>query len=297
MRGGVPAAGAAVVAAAALAVPGGAGTSSAWQYEAIGESGVAASALRSAATIRLAVIDTGANVSLPDLAARHPLTWDVRARRTNVRDVNGHGTFVASLAAGASGAAQLMIIKAGSASGAFTDAAESAAIHYAVDHGAKIINLSVGGAGTSSTERAAVRYAVAHGVLLVAPVGNGFGTAPMYPAALLGSTGLAVAASTATGAHAVFSNTGAGVAITAPGEHVLGDLVGGLHGYESGTSFAAPLVAGAAALVWGANPRLEARAVVAIIEQTASGAGTWTSELGYGVVNVAAAVARAIALR
>ncbi|HET8894098.1 MAG TPA: S8 family serine peptidase [Gaiellaceae bacterium] len=297
MRVGVPALAAAVVAAAALAVPGGAGTSSAWQYEAIGESGVPASVLRSAAVIRLAVVDTGADVSLPDLAARHPLTWDVHTRRSDVRDVNGHGTFVASLAAGASGAARLLIVKAGSASGAFTDGAESAAIHYAVNHGAKIINLSVGGAGTSSVERAAVAYAIARGVLLVAPVGNGFGTTPMYPAALLGNAGLAVAASTETGAHALFSNTGAGVAITAPGEHVLGDLVGGLHGYESGTSFAAPLVAGAAALVWGVNPRLTARDVVAIIEETASGSGAWTPELGYGVVNVAAAVARAQALR
>ena len=287
----------ALAAALLFAVPGGAGTSRAWQYEAIGEAGVPLSILRAAADIRLAVVDTGADITVPDLASRHPLTWDVRARRSDVRDVNGHGTFVASLVAGASGAARLMIVKAGSASGAFTDAAESAAIHYAVDHGAKIINLSVGGVNTSPTERAAVAYAIKHGALLVAPVGNGFGAAPMYPAALLGNAGLAVAASTETGAHALFSNAGIGVAIAAPGEHVLGDLLGGLHGYDSGTSFAAPLVAGAAALVWGANPRLKARDVVAIIEQTASGEGTWTPELGYGVVDVAAAVARAQALR
>jgi len=293
MRAGIPVVGAAVLSAAALAIPSSAGTTLAWQYEAIGESGVPVSVLRSAARIRLAVVDTGADVSAPDLATRHPLTYDVRTRRHDVRDANGHGTFVASLAAGASGAAQLLVIKAGSASGAFTDASESDAIHYAVDHGARIVNLSVGGAETSPTERAAVAYAVAHGVLLVAPVGNGFGARPMYPAALLGDAGLAVAASTATGAHAAFSNTGVGVSVTAPGEHVLGDVRGRARGYESGTSFAAPLVAGAAALVWGANPKLTARAVVAILEQTASGDGKWTPELGYGVIDVAAAVARA----
>lgn len=297
MRVGIPAVGAAVVGAAALALPVGAGTSSAWQYEAIGESGIPGSVLRSAAAIRLAVVDTGADVTVPDLAARHPLTWDVHTHRTGVSDVNGHGTFVASLAAGASGAARLIIVKAGSASGAFTDSAESAAIHYAVDHGARIVNLSVGGLDTSAIERAAVKYAIRHGVLLVAPVGNGFGSTPMYPAALLGTGGLAVAASTETGAHALFSNAGVGVAIAAPGEHVLGDLLGGLHGYDSGTSFAAPLVAGAAALVWGANPRLSARDVVAIIEQTASGGGAWTPDLGYGVIDVTAAVARAQELR
>lgn len=293
-RAGIPVVGAAVFAAAALAFPGGASsTPAAWQYAAIGETAVPLSVLRSAASIRLAVIDTGADLSAPALASRHPLTYDVRTRRPNVRDVNGHGTFVASLAAGASGDARLLIVKAGSSSGAFTDTYEAAAIRYAVDHGARIVNLSVGGLKTSRIERAAVEYAIKRGVLLVAPVGNGYGTAPMYPAALFGSAGLAVAASTESGAHAAFSNSGAWVSVTAPGENVFG----GALGYESGTSLASPLVAGAAALVWGANPRLTARQVVRILEQTASGAGTRTSELGFGVIDTAAAVAAAAALR
>ena len=70
----------------------------------------------------------------------------------------------------------------------------------------------------------------------------------------------------------------------------------GLYGYASGTSFAAPEVAGAAALVWAANPSLTAREVAQILKETASGHGTWTPELGYGVIDVAAAVARAQAL-
>ena len=296
-RVGIPIVSAAVIAAAALAVPSSAGITLAWQYEAIGEGSVPPAVLRSAARVRLAIVDTGADMSAPDLAARHPLTYDVHTRRSGISDANGHGTFVASLAAGSSGAARLLIIKAGSASGAFTDAAESAAIHYAVDHGARIVNISVGGAATSSTERAAIAYAIAHGVLLVAPVGNGFGATPMYPAALLGNAGLAVAASTSAGGHAAFSNTGIGVSVTAPGENVLGDVPGRPRRYESGTSFASPLVAGAAALVWGANPALSAREVVRILYQTASGAGTWTPELGYGVIDVAAAVARALTTR
>ncbi|HZC31422.1 MAG TPA: S8 family serine peptidase, partial [Gaiellaceae bacterium] len=64
-------------------------------------------------------------------------------------------------------------------------------------------------------------------------------------------------------------------------------------GYASGTSFAAPLAAGAAALVWGVNPALTARQVVRIIESTASGHGARSDELGYGVIDVAAAVAAA----
>jgi serine protease len=67
----------------------------------------------------------------------------------------------------------------------------------------------------------------------------------------------------------------------------------GLYGYGSGTSFAAPQVSGAAALVWAANPALSASQVAEILKETASGEGRWTPSLGYGVIDVAAAVARA----
>jgi len=67
----------------------------------------------------------------------------------------------------------------------------------------------------------------------------------------------------------------------------------GLYGFASGTSFATPEVAGAAALVWSANPSLDAAAVAQILKQTASGLGTWSPELGFGVIDVAAAVAHA----
>jgi hypothetical protein len=67
----------------------------------------------------------------------------------------------------------------------------------------------------------------------------------------------------------------------------------GVYGFGSGTSFSTPEVAGAAALVWAANRSLRAPAVAEILKQTASGRGSWTPELGYGVIDVAAAVARA----
>ena len=268
MRAVITVVGAVAVAAAALALPG-------------------TAAVRETTLVELAVIDTGADLSSPALRGRHPLTYDVLTHRTNVQDVNGHGTLVASIAAAASGDARLLIIKAGSSSGAFSDANEATAIRYAVDHGAKVINVSIGGPTTSRTERSAVAYAIAHGVLLVAPAGNGYGTTATYPAALLGNAGLAVAASTQSGAHAAFSNSGPWVSIAAPGEN----------GSASGTSLAAPLVAGAAALVWSVRPSLTARQVVSILEETASGDGMWSPELGWGVVDVAAALARAHEVR
>jgi thermitase len=232
--------------------------------------------------LTIAVVDTGANVRVPAIAAARPLTYDVRTRARDVRDLNGHGTVVASIAARSSGGARLLVIRAGSSSGAFSDANEAAAIRYAVDRGARIINLSLGGPRTSTAERAAVRYAVAHGVLIVAAAGDDYANRPEYPAALLGADGLAVAAVTSDGTRALFSNTGPWVSVAALGEH--------------GTSFAAPLVSGAAALVWAANPRLTARQVVGLLQETASGRGVRNQELGFGVIDVVAAVERARSL-
>jgi subtilisin family serine protease len=301
-----------------------------WQARTTHADAVPPAVLRAASSLQIAVIDTGADLSAPDLAAKAPQTYNTRTGGTNVRDANGHGTFVASIAAGsvtngdgiagAGGDAQLLIVKAGSARGTFTDFDEAAAVMYAVDHGAKIINLSVGGTTTSTTEQQAIRYAVEHGVLVVAAVGNEYasGNPVEYPAALLqpvgsngvGGSGLAVTASSASGVRASFANAGSWVSLAAPGENVFGAVSqnssptayprsllpgaqSGLYGYASGTSFAAPQVAGAAALVWAANPQLTAPEVAQILKETATGAGRWTPDLGFGVIDVAAAVARA----
>lgn len=310
-------------------VPGGGGSLQ-WQYEAVGADRVPAEVAAAAAGVTIAVIDTGADVGAPDLAAKAPLTRSVRGNGgVEVTDVNGHGTFVAALAAGAgsngegvagvAGEAKLMVVQAGGPTGSFTDVDEAAAIVYAVDHGAKILNLSLGGPTTSATERRAIEYAVSRDVLLVAAVGNGYanGNPVEYPAALLqpvgsrgaGGRGLAVGASTRSGTRAAFSATGTHLSLLAPGEGVFSAVsstsprtryprtplpgsTAGLYGFGSGTSFAAPQVAGAAALVWAANPRLRAHEVAAVIEATASGGGTWQPGTGFGVLDVAAAVAR-----
>ncbi|HEY2374227.1 MAG TPA: S8 family serine peptidase [Gaiellaceae bacterium] len=236
-------------------------------------------ALAFAQPVTVAVVDTGANIRAPVIAAKHPVTYDVRTHSRDVADSNGHGTQVASIIARDSGSARLLVIRAGSSSGAFTDANEATGIRYAVDHGAHIINLSLGGPRTSAVERAAVRYAAAHGVLVIAAAGDDYANRPEYPAALLGTGGLAVAAVADNGSPALFSNTGPWVSIAALG--------------ADGTSFAAPRVAAAAARVWQLNPRLTARQVVQILEQTASGNGTRNDELGFGVVDVARALGAA----
>jgi len=302
-----------------------------WQWAATRANAVPSSVLRAAHAITIAVVDTGADFSAPDLRAKAPSSYSVVNGTANVRDRNGHGTFVSSIAAGSvsngegvagfGGDARLLVVQAGGADGSFTDVDEAAAVVYAVDHGAKIVNLSLGGVESSATERRAVEYAASHGVLLVAAVGNEYeeGNPLEYPAALLqppgsqgdGGVGLAVGASTQRGTRASFSNTGSHVSLAAPGEEVLGALSSyslasyyprfalpgsgsGLYGYASGTSFASPQVAGAAALVWAAKPTATATEVAQILKQTSSGRGRWNSALGYGVIDVAAAVSTAL---
>src|SRR5439155_26846280 len=125
-----------------------------------------------------------------------------------------------------------------------------------------------------------------------------------------GGIGLAVGASTIAGKRAYFSNTGSQISLAAPGDNVFGAVaagsprdwwpryklpgsLAGLYGWSSGTSFSTPEVVGAAALVWAAKPSLTATQVAGILKATASGGGRWAPGLGYGVIDVAAAVATA----
>ena len=302
-----------------------------WQYAATRSNAVPVWALRAAANISIAVIDTGADLSAPDLAAKSPNTFDIRTRSSDVADLNGHGTFVSSLAAGSvsnddgiagfGGDAKLLVIRSSSSEGVISDVDAASAIVHAVEQGARIVNLSFGGTVPSELERRAIDFAVSRGVLLVAAAGNAYlqGNPVIYPAAQLepqgsgggGARGIVVGASTPDGDRAPFSSAGSFVSLAAPGQDVFAALssqaaesayprvplpgsLAGLYGFASGTSFAAPQVAGAAALVWGVNPRLAAADVARILKETAQGEGTWNPELGHGILDVAAAVTKAV---
>ena len=294
-----------------------------WQWDAAHMDAVPDSVLHAAAGVKIAVIDSGADLRAPDVGDKTPETWSVLSHRHRVRDVLGHGTFVSSLAAGSvengvgisgfGGDAKLLVVQAIDADGYVTDVDEAAAIVYAVKHGAKIVNLSIGGTETSAIEQRAIRFAVKHDVLVVAAAGNehGYGNPVEYPAALLqpagsrgrGGVGLAVGATTMDGTRASFSNTGSYLSLAAPGYNVFAaesadsdwpraDLPWsspGYYGWASGTSFAAPEVAGAAALVWAANPSLSASTVAWVLKHSATGTG-WSPQLGWGTLDAAAAV-------
>jgi subtilisin family serine protease len=125
-------------------------------------------------------------------------------------------------------------------------------IQYAVDNGAKIINCSWGGDGYSNAEQETINYAIANGALVVAAAGNDASSEQFYPAGYAGV--LAVAATDINDNVAGFSNYGPGVDLAAPGVGIYSTFQPNTYTSESGTSFASPLTAGVAALVFSRFP-------------------------------------------
>jgi len=234
--------------------------------------GPAAWDVATGAGVTIAVLDSGFDVTHPDLAGKVSSTWDVV---TSTADVGysladsypGHGTAMASIAAaatnngiglaGAAPDAALMLVQVADANALVYADAVAAGIVYATDHGAAVISMSFGSPASAPVEQSAVAYALARGVVVVAAAGNDTGATPMYPAALPGV--IAVGATLNDGsAAAPFSNYGQWVSVGAPGVDVTAALPialdttdGTQDGYTviSGTSPAAPIVAGEAALL------------------------------------------------
>lgn len=173
------------------------------------------------------------------------------------------------------------------------------AVHWAVDNGADVINMSLGSTSTAWPESwdEAFLYAEQNDVVIIAAAGNRAGglTQVGAPATIPGV--LAVAGLDRAGrASAEASSEGISIAVAAPSENLVGGLPGGLYADWSGTSGAAPLVSGVAALIRSRYPELSAAEVVNRIVDTARDAGEpgFDTLYGYGVLDVAAAVGKDI---
>ncbi|MFC4905820.1 S8 family serine peptidase [Actinomadura gamaensis] len=172
-------------------------------------------------------------------------------------------------------------------------------IRYAVDHGADVINLSLGRPYPVPAERAAVAYAISRGVVVVAAAGNGGADRPArrrgrtpytYPASFPGV--ISVAAVDSAGRHAGFSNRNPAVVVSAPGVRIIGAGPGDRYWVGDGTSPATAFVSGIAALIRARHPKLApalvAQALVASTRVRPSGG--YDLGVGFGRVDAAAAV-------
>ncbi|MGE0621594.1 MAG: S8 family serine peptidase [Pseudomonadales bacterium] len=253
--------------------------------------------------------------------------WNFVDGSNNPWDTSGHGTHIAGIIAactnnglgiaGVDGDALIMPLKVANFVGQARSSAVAAAVYYAVDHGARVINLSLGSELVTDLEREAAEYAAANGVLIVVSAGNrGQSTDSAGYASLPGV--LVVGASGLDGERAGFSNFGSHLELLAPGVDVLSlrardtdfigltsppdydegaAFVGDTDAYyrASGTSFSAALVSGLASRLLGNRPQLSADEVRRILVQSAEDVGAEGVDQvsGYGRADYVRALAAA----
>lgn len=164
----------------------------------------------------------------------------------------GHGTMVAGLVHLVAPTAKIMPVKVFDANGGSSLSLIIQGIHYAVDNGAQVINMSFSMTGSSRALERAIDYANERGVILVAAAGNEGQSITVYPAGY--NNVIAVGATDNNSDRASFSNFGPMVDLAAPGAGVITTYPMGKYAAGWGTSFSAPLVAGAAALLVQLDP-------------------------------------------
>jgi thermitase len=245
----------------------------------------------------LAVVDTGVDSNHPDLSANVDTSDGARCLSgvcvaSAALDDNGHGTHVAGIAAAATNngigvagigfPSRIMPVKVLGSNGSGSDAAVASGITWAANHGAKVINLSLGGTGFSQTLCNAVANAVSSGVVVVAAAGNSGSSRPFYPASCSGAIGVAATAS--DGSSPSWSNWGnPNVFVSAPGAAVYSTYWtahGSTYATLSGTSMASPHVAGLAALLLGQAPARSVTDVKQILARSADKLGSGTPPYG-----------------
>jgi subtilisin family serine protease len=244
--------------------------------------------------IVVAVVDTGVSASQPDLAGAVLPGYDFANGDGDASDDEGHGTSVAGViaargnntqgVAGVCWLCRILPVKVLSADGSGTTSTVAAGMVWAADHGAAVINLSLGGPGTAAALDDAVAYARTKGVIVVAAAGNSGVTTPFFPAAAPGV--LAVAGTDDTDRLHSWSNRGPWVAVAAPGCNPAPFLQG--YGFFCGTSSAAPVVAGLAALGLARAPGSTRDAVQSAIERSAKAFGP---DVRFGRINAPATLA------
>ena len=254
--------------------------------------------------VTVAVVDSGSGPH-PDLAENllpgRSFMNSTETQDGNDIDASGHGSHVAGIIAaaanngiGGSGVApnaKILPIKVLDQAGQGDARDVATGVRYAADSGAQVINLSLGGATESPSLTQAIQYANDKGALVVAAAGNGGATdKPKWPASL--DLTIAVTAVDSSRNVTSFDQRGDYIDIAAPGASIVSTAKGDYVAL-SGTSMAAGFVAGAAALLFAAEPRVSNAQVRDILLRTATDIGDPGRDQTYGVgfLNLVAALA------
>lgn len=241
--------------------------------------------------ITVAVVDTGADNSHPFLTGRVTSGYDLVDDDATPQDGNGHGTHVSGTVVDCTPDLKINImpVRVLNDRGSGSDSVVGLGIQYAVDHGANVINMSLGGFGHSEYIDSQIKYAVSKNVVVVVAAGNENQDTKYYCPA--GDTDcVTVAAVDKSKSKASFSNYGEAVDIAAPGVDIKSCIPGG--GYDSwaGTSMATPHVAAAAALLLYENRSQTPAQIEKKLRDAAEDLGNsgWDRYYGAGFLNMAA---------
>lgn len=255
---------------------------------------------RGANNVIVAVVDTGVDLAHPDLQGQLLPGYNVISGNDNPQDDVGHGTHVTGVisalvnnklgVAGMTWFNKVLPVKVLDQTGAGSTYSVAQGIIWATDHGAKVMNLSLGNYADSGFLHDAVQYAYDKDVALIAASGNDNSEQPGYPAAY--PEVFAVAAIDSQNEKAPFSNYGDYIDVTAPGVTIASTYPNNQYAALSGTSMASPHVTALAALIRSANPNLKNTDVYEIMRQSAQDLGDKGHDkyFGYGVIDVVKAL-------
>lgn len=240
--------------------------------------------------VTIAVVDTGVDLDHPDLVQRLTSGRNILADNDNPNDDNGHGTHVAGIIAsqtnnreGIAGITwfnKIMPVKVMNKDGSGTSFDVAQGIRWATDHGADVINLSLGNYQPSKVLEEAIQYAFDKNVVIIAATGNDNTDQPGYPAAY--PQVLGVSAVDQNGNRAEFSNYGTYVDVVAPGVAIASTYLGKQYAELSGTSMASPHVTALAGLIRSTYPDLSNSEVIRIIKRTTTDLGEPGTDAYYG---------------
>lgn len=244
----------------------------------------------------VAVVDTGVDLKHPDLKGHLLPGYNVFDSSKPPQDDVGHGTHVAGIigaivnngegVAGMTWFNKILPVKALDSTGAGTTYSVAEGIIWAADHGAKVINLSLGNYAEAQFLHDAVKYAYDKDVVIIAATGNDNTERPGYPAAY--PEVFAVSATDQKRARAPFSNYGDYVDVVAPGSSIASTYPNNQYAALSGTSMACPHVTALAALIRSENPALTNEQVMDIMRKNVIDLGVKGRDkyFGYGQIDV-----------
>ena len=202
----------------------------------------------------------------------------------------GHGTLCAGLIAAVAPRAMVMPLRVFDDNGEADIFTITKAIRYAIRNKVGVINMSFGISTNSRTVREAVAAAIAANIVVTGSAGNANSSTPQYPASY--SSVLSVAATNLADKKGSFSNYGSSISVSAPGVNIISAYPGGYYAVVSGTSFAAPIVAGEAALVRSKQVFGGADAIVRGIVNIDAQNSQYVGKLGKGRIDVTSGVGK-----